>query len=64
MERNEEFHSALMSIYVNEGQVSQEDLELILSNIEKYEDIINKAIDYMKEKDKLSIYDINKILGI
>ena len=64
MERNEEFHCALMNIYVNEGQVSQESLELIFNNIERYEDIINKAIDYMKKKDNLSIYDINKILGI
>ena len=39
-------------------------MEYIFEEVEKYERVINRAINYMRNIDNLSIYDIKKILKI
>lgn len=65
MKRNKELDDAfnwLVCVDVN-SEAEAIDREIILSTIEEYEEMIDRAIEYMK-KQALSIYDIKKILKI
>lgn len=65
MNRNKEFTDAfnwLCCVDVN-NEAEAIDREIILSTIEEYEEIIDRAIEHMKATG-LSVYDIKKILKI
>ena len=66
MKRKDELNEAMWKIGIAENVNNQEDfenIEILIEAIEKYEKIIDRAIEYLS-KQGLNIYDIEKILGV